>query len=79
MADMALTRMRPKIAELQLALEGRFNDQHALMLSLHVGHIDQLTATIQRLDQEIERELDPFDEQLRLLGTIHPRHRSTHR
>jgi transposase len=70
MADMALTRMRPKIAELQLALEGRFNDHHALMLSLHLGHIDQLTATIQRLDQEVERELDPFDEQLRLLCTI---------
>ena len=70
MADMALTRMRPKIAELQLALEGGFNDHHALMLSLHLGHIDQLTATIQRLDQEVERELDPFDEQVQLLCTI---------
>jgi transposase len=70
MADMALTRMRPKITELQLASEGRFNDHHALMLSLHLGHIDQLTATIQRLDEEVERELDPFDEQLRLLCTI---------
>jgi len=70
MADMALTRMRPKIAELQLALEGRFNDHHALMLSLHLGHIDQLTATIERLDQEVERELDPFAEQVRLLCTI---------
>ncbi len=70
MADMALTRMRPKIAELQLALEGRFNDHHALMLSLHLGHIDQLTATIERLDEEVERELDPFDEQFALLCTI---------
>jgi transposase len=70
MADMALTRMRPKIAELQLALEGRFTDHHALMLSLHLGHIDQLTATIERLDQEVERELDPFDEQAGLLCTI---------
>jgi hypothetical protein len=70
MADMALTRMRPKIAELQLALEGRFNDHHALMLSLHLGHIHQLTATIERLDEEVERELDPFDEQFALLCTI---------
>lgn len=30
MADMALTRMRPKIGELRLALEGRFDDHHAL-------------------------------------------------
>ena len=70
MAEMALTRMRPKIAELQLALEGRFDDHHALMLSLHLGHIDQLTATIERLDGEVRRALDPFAEQVRLLCTI---------
>jgi transposase len=70
MAEMALTRMRPKIAELQLALEGRFDDHHALMLSLHLGHIDQLTATIERLDREVQRELDPFAEQVRFLCTI---------
>ena len=45
---MALTRMRPKIGEVRLALEGRFDDHHTLMLSLHLGHIDQLTATIER-------------------------------
>jgi len=70
MAEMALTRMRPKIAELQLALEGRFEDHHALMLSLHLGHIDQLTATIERLDREVRRELAPFDDQVELLCTI---------
>ena len=70
MADMALTRMRPKIAELQLALEGRFTDHHALMLSLHLGHIDQLTVAIERLDEEVERELAPFVEQFALLCTI---------
>ena len=32
MAEMARTRMRPKIPELRLALEGRFDDHHALML-----------------------------------------------
>ena len=70
MADMALTRMRPKIAELRLALEGRFDDHHAVMLSLHLGHIDQLTATIDRLDAEVEREIAPFAEQVRRLCTI---------
>jgi hypothetical protein len=54
MADMALTRMRPKIAELRLVLEGRFDQHHALMLSFHLGHIDQLTATIERLDAEVD-------------------------
>jgi transposase len=70
MADMALTRMRPRIAELRLALEGRFDDHHALMLSMHLGHIDQLTAAIDRLDAEVGREIDPFAEQVRRLCTI---------
>ena len=70
MADMALTRMRPKIAELRLALEGRFDAHHALMLSMHLGHIDQLTASIERLDTEVAREIDPFVEQVRRLCTI---------
>ena len=78
MAEMALTRMRPKIPELQLALEGRFEDHHALMLSLHLGHIDQLTATIERLDEEVQRELDPFAEQVAVV--VHdPRDRPTRR
>ena len=70
MAEMALTRMRPKIGELRLALEGRFDDHHALMLSLHLGHIDQLTVTIDRLDAEVVREIDPFVEQVTHLRTI---------
>ena len=36
MAQMARTRMRPKIPELRLALEGRFDDHHRLMLRLHL-------------------------------------------
>jgi transposase len=70
MADMALTRMRPKIAELRLALEADVTDHHRLMLGFHLGHVDQLTATIERLDEEVAREIDPFVEQVRLLRTI---------
>jgi transposase len=70
MADMALTRMRPKIGELRLALEGHFNPHHSLMLSMHLDHIDQLTATIERLDAEVDRELLPFAEQMCRLCTI---------
>lgn len=70
MAEMALTRMRPKIGKLRLGLEGRFNDHHALMLNMHLQHLDHLTALIERLDAEVERELVPFAEQVRQLWTI---------
>jgi transposase len=69
-AEMALTRMRPKIPELQLALESRFDDHNALMVSMHFAHIDHLSAAIERLDQEVERELTPFVEQLHRLCTM---------
>jgi transposase len=40
LADMARTRMRPKIGELRQALVGRFDDHHAVMARMHLDHID---------------------------------------
>ena len=45
LAELAHTRMRPKIPQLRQALEGRFAAHHALMLRMHLDHIDQLSAT----------------------------------
>jgi transposase len=70
LADKAGTRMRPKIPELRLALEGRFAEHHAVMLRMHLEHIDDLGAAIDRLDQEVDREMVPFAEQARRLCTI---------
>jgi transposase len=70
MADMALTRMRPKIGELRLALEGRFDSHHGLMCAMHLAHIDHLTAAIDAIDEEVDRRLAPFAEQARRLQTI---------
>ncbi len=54
LADMALTRMRPKIPELRQALVGRFNEHHALMIRMHLAHVDQLGAAIDALDAEVD-------------------------
>ncbi len=70
LAELAQTRMRPKIADLRLALEGGFDSHHALMLRLHLEHVDQLTANIDRLDREVDRLILPFAEQHRRLTTI---------
>jgi len=69
-AELAQTRMRRKIADLRLALEGGFDDPHALMLRLHLHHVDELTAAIDRLDQAVDRVIAPFGEQHRRLTTI---------
>jgi hypothetical protein len=46
LADLAKGKMRSKIADLSMALEGRFGDHHALMCRLHLDHIDHLEVMI---------------------------------
>jgi transposase len=70
LADLAMGRMRAKIPDLQLAVEGRFDDHHALMCRLHLDHIDQLEAMITRLDDQIETMMRPFRVFRDLLTTI---------
>jgi transposase len=70
LADLALGRMRTKIADLTLALEGRFGAHHAVMCQLHLEHIDHLEDMIARLDAQVEQMLVPFARQRDLLITI---------
>ena len=69
LADLAKGKMRAKIPDLALALEGRFGDHHALMCLLHLDHTDQLDAMIIRLDAQIEAMMVPFRTQRDLLTT----------
>jgi transposase len=70
LAELARTSLRRKIGDLRLALEGRFGRHHALMLRMHLDHIDHLSAAIARIDAEIDRVMAPFAEQSRRLQTI---------
>ena len=62
LAQMALTRMRPKIPELRKAMVGHFDDHHALLLGMHLDHVDRLSEIIGRLDEEVDRLMAPFAE-----------------
>jgi transposase len=70
LAQLALGRMRSKIADLSMALEGRFGDHHALMCRLHLDHIDHLEAMIAQLDAQVEVMMEPFRAARDLLITI---------
>jgi len=41
---------------------GRFGDHHALLLRMHLDHIDELIAMEARLDGEVDRLMGPFGE-----------------
>ncbi|MCA1678675.1 MAG: IS110 family transposase, partial [Actinobacteria bacterium] len=70
LADLARGVMRKKIPELTMACAGRFGDQHALMCTLHLEHIDHLADMIARLDTRIDEATLPFAQQTELLTTI---------
>ena len=70
LADLALGRMRSKIGDLEMALEGRFGDHHALMCRLHLDHIGHLDAMIAKLDEQVEAMMAPFRVERDLLTTI---------
>ena len=70
LADLALGRMRTKLADLTLALEGRFGAHHAVMCQLHLEHIDHLEDMVARLDAQVAQMLIPFARQRDLLITI---------
>lgn len=70
LAQLAQGRMRAKLDELTLALRGRFSDHHAMLLRVHLDHIDQLEAHVGTLDARIEAKTVPFDRQIRHLITM---------
>jgi len=69
-AELAKGKMRSKIADLSIALEGRFGEHHAMLCRLHLDHIDHLQAMIAELDARIEAMMQPFRAARDLLVTI---------
>ena len=70
LADLAKGRLRKKLPALKEALEGRFDRQHALIVSAILAHLDFLDEQIQLLSHEIEAQLAPFARAVELLCTI---------
>lgn len=70
LAELALGRMRSKIPDLSMALEGRFGEHHAVLCRLHLDHVDHLERTIAALDARVEAMMQPFRAARDLLMTI---------
>jgi transposase len=70
LAELARGQLRKKIPALREALEGRFKDEHTLIVGQILAHIDFLDEAIDRLSAEIEQRIAPFAAQRDLLMTI---------
>ena len=70
LADMARTRMRAKIPELQDALVGHFGAHHGVVARRILDHIDFLDGTIAALTEEVVGRLGPFRRAVELARTM---------
>lgn len=70
LAKMARRRMRRKIPELCLALEGKVRDHHRDLLRRRMRHWSFLGEEIASLDEEIRSRMRPFEKAVGLWQTI---------
>jgi transposase len=62
-ARLAKGRLREKIADLELALEGRMDFDHRFLLGLQLQRLEQAETDIAKVDERIEERLKPYEEQ----------------
>jgi transposase len=70
LAGLADRRIKASPQDLCEALRGRVTKHHRFLLALHLGHIDAIEAAIDKIDHEVEADLEPFRAAVDLLSTI---------
>jgi transposase len=70
LAEFARRKLRAKIPELKIALEGRVSDHHKFMLNLLMKQLKELEMLIEEISVKIEEYMRPFGGEEVLLKTI---------
>lgn len=70
MANLARSRLRSKLSELEMALEGVLTDHHRMLFQLSLQMISSYEEVIEKLDEEIDRRMEPYREISERLQTI---------
>jgi transposase len=70
LAALAHKRIRASQDDLCEALRGRITSHHRFLLGLHLEHIDSIDRAIDKTDQQIEDDLEPFRAAAKLLTSI---------
>jgi transposase len=70
LAELAQGKLRAKIPALKEALEGRFDEEHALVVGAILAHVDFLDEQISLLSDAIGEKIAPFRGAVELLCTI---------
>lgn len=70
MAQLARGRMRRKVGELELALDGTVQEHHRFLLALQLQRVEAIEADLDRLDDRLREKLAPYEVYLALLMQI---------
>lgn len=70
LASLAKGRLKEKREQLVQALSGRLKPHQSFLITEHLAQIDYVEGAIERLSQQIEERLRPFEQELGWLDTI---------
>jgi transposase len=70
LAELARGRLRAKLPDLRLALEGRVEPHHQFLLQQILTHTDFLEQSIEAVQQEIDKRLVPYQEAVTLIQSL---------
>jgi transposase len=70
MAELAKGRLRNKIPQLELALEGKLQEHHRFLLQVQRSRLDAVEKDLAILEQRIHNKLEPYAAQRALLQEI---------
>lgn len=62
MAQLAKKRLRQKLGELELALEGKVEEHHRFVLEIQLSRLEEVDTHITKLDGRIDSKLAPYRE-----------------
>ena len=69
-AELAKGRLRKKIPELVEALRGNVSDHHRYLIEMSLRHLESLGELIEDLDERIDKAMEPYREEQKLLMSI---------
>lgn len=70
MAQLAKGRLRNKVQDLELALEGKIEEHHRFLLQLQLDRLQAVEQDLDKLEQRIQEKLQPYATQQTLLQEI---------
>ena len=77
LAEMARRRLRAKIPQLRLALDGAVDEHHRFLLQRYLSQLDFLQGEVEAFDERLRQATAPFERSIELLRTTHGVQRRT--